>query len=277
MFNITNALYLLKFIFLGFVQGFTEPIPVSSSGHVVIIKDVFGIITPGLSFEIIVNFGSLLAVVMVYRKNIYTLLKETSAYLVKRDAKYVESFTYSCMLFVSTLLTGVIGLVVEPFISKQLTTPFFVGVALLVTALFIWIIHDLYGNKQDDAITWKDACIIGLAQSLALIPGISRSGATVVCAMLLGLKRDTALRYSFLLYIPVSAGITLLSFRDIVQDPTFMPNLIPYIVAFLTAMVTTYYALRWFIHVMQKGKLIIFTYYCLIVGTAVIIHQLIMN
>jgi len=159
-----------------------------------------------------------------------------------------------------------IGLSLEQFISDELIKPVFVGIALLITAFFVWLIRNLYGTKENEQVTMRDAIIIGMAQACALIPGISRSGTTIVAAMLLGLKRETALRYSFLLYIPISIGITLMSFGDIVQDPIFKENFIPYVVAFLTAIITTYFALKWFMNVMIKGKLIIFTYYCLIVG-----------
>lgn len=270
----TELFLLLKFILLGFVQGFTEPIPISSSGHVVLVKDLFGIYTTGLSFEIIVNFGSLIAIIAVYWKDITILIKENIAFLFKQQKQYANSFRLTVYILIATAITGIVGLTVEQFISEELTKPIFVGIALLITAFFVWLIRNLHGKKSDLEITLKDAVIIGLAQSCALIPGISRSGATIVAAMLLGLKRETALRFSFLLFIPVTVGINILSYDEIVNDPLFSANLIPYIIAFITAMITTYFALKWFMNVMVKGKLIIFTYYCLVVGTGVIIYQL---
>src|SRR5690606_34936042 len=103
-----------------------------------------------------------------------------------------------------------------------------VGVTLLITGVALWIIRNLRGNKNDGEITMKDAIIVGLAQSIALIPGVSRSGSTIVAAMLLGMKQETALRFSFLLYIPVSLGVTILSVGDIVNDPNFDVLMIPY-------------------------------------------------
>lgn len=269
-----NVLYLLKFIFLGFVQGFTEPIPISSSGHVIIIRDLFNISTTGLSFEIIVNFGSLIAIIVVYRKDLITLIKESCLYLIRREQNYFNSFKLSLLLLLTTMITGILGLTIENFISDELTKPIYIGVCLLITAFFVWLIRNLDGEKAEQDITIKDAIIIGLAQTLALIPGISRSGATIVTALLLGLKRETALRFSFLLFIPVTVGINILSYDDILNDPLFATNFIPYLLAFITATITTYFALKWFINVMIKGRLIIFTYYCLIVGTAVIVYQL---
>lgn len=275
--NGADLILLIKFILLGFVQGFTEPIPISSSGHVILIKDLFGIYTTGLSFEIIVNFGSLLAIMTVYRNDLIVLIKENIAFLFKGEKQYAHSFRFTLYLLLATMITGVLGLTIEQFISEELTKPLFVGISLLVTAFFVWLIRNLQGTKSDIDITMKDAIIIGLAQTCALIPGISRSGATIVAAMLIGLKRETALRFSFLLFIPVTIGVNVLSYKDIVNDPLFSANFIPYTLAFITSIITTYFALKWFIDVMKKGKLIIFTYYCLVVGTAVVIYQLFFN
>jgi len=275
LFHITEMIYLLKFILLGLVQGFTEPLPISSSGHIVILKDLFGIFLPGLSFEIIVHFGSLIAIIAIYWKDLFLLLKESTAFITTRDETYFQSFRFSLYLLTATFITGVIGLTLEQFISEELTKPIFTGIALLITGYFVWLIRNLHGQKADKDLTIKDAIIIGLAQACALIPGISRSGATIVAAMLIGMKRDTALRFSFLLFIPITIGINILSINDIVRDPQFIPNMIPYTIAFLTSIIATYFALKWFIDVMIKGKLIIFSIYCFIVGSAVVVYQLI--
>lgn len=266
--------FLLKFIFLGFIQGFTEPIPISSSGHLIILKDMLGIETTGLSFEIIVHFGSLLAIIFVYKKDILDLIKESIHFILKRDQTYYPSFLFSLYLLISTAITGIIGLTVEHFISEQLTKPLYVGFAFIITSGFIWLIRNMHGNKSDKDITMKDAIIIGLAQATSLIPGISRSGATVVAAMLLGLKRVTALRFSFLLFIPVSIGINILSLQDLMSDPNINTLLIPYTLALITSLIATYYALRWFIRIMMTGRLKLFSYYCFTLGIIVIAYQL---
>lgn len=271
--NLPDLIYLLKFVLLGFVQGFTEPLPISSSGHIVIFRDILGIHTTGLSFEIIVHFASLIAIIMVYWKDIVTLFTEGMKFVLRREAKYAGSFRIIVYLLIATFITGVIGLFVEDYVSEELATPFYAGIALLVTGVFVWIIRNLEGHKSDEEITLKDTIIIGLAQTCALIPGISRSGATVVAAMLLGLKRETALRFSFLLAIPVILGVNVLSIKDIAEDHLLHVNLIPYIVAFIVTLLATYFALKWFINVMARGKLVIFSIYCFIVGTGVIIHQ----
>lgn len=140
---------------------------------------------------------------------------------------------------------------------------------LIFTGIALWVIRNLKGYKDDTEITLKDAIIIGLAQSLALTPGISRSGATVVAAMLVGLKRDSALRFSFLMYIPVSVGTTIFAVDDLVGNPEISSQFILYIIALLAAIVSSYFALLFFINVMKSGNLKYFAYYCLIVGVLV--------
>lgn len=269
-----NIFILVKFILLGLLQGFTEPLPISSSGHLVIMRDLFKIHTSGLSFEIIVHFGSLIAIIIVYFQDIKLLLKNSCLFILKRDKTYYYSFKFLMLLLITTLITGIIGLSIEQFVSESLAKPLFIGIAFLITSFFIWKIRHFQGHKSEVDITIKDAIIIGLAQSVALIPGISRSGATIIAAMFLGMKRITALRFSFLLFIPVSIGINILSLKSIISDPEINRYAIPYTVAFLAALIATFYALKWFIHVMEKGRLHIFSYYCFALGTIVILFQL---
>ncbi|MGM8212661.1 undecaprenyl-diphosphate phosphatase [Virgibacillus sp. W0430] len=267
----SELLLLLKYIFLGFVQGFTEPIPISSSGHLVILRELFGINIHGLSFEILVNFGSLIAVFLVYRKDIIRLTVNGIRYILKRDAHAKSDFHFIMYLVIATIPTGIIGLLLEDYISSRLSAAIFVGFTLLITGAALWIIRNLRGRKSDGDLNVKDALIVGLAQSVALIPGISRSGATIVASMLVGMKQETALRFSFLLYIPVSLGVTILSIEDIVKDPNFSALAIPYLLAFIATIIATFYSLKWFMHIMANGNLKYFSYYCFIVGILVIL------
>lgn len=268
---ISELILLLKYIFLGFVQGFTEPIPISSSGHLVIFREMFNINIHGLSFEIFVNFGSLIAVFLVYRQDILRLINNGYRYIIKKDVQAREDFNFIIYLVIATIPTGIIGLLFEDMISNVFSAAIFVGFTLLLTGVALWIIRNLQGKKSDGDLSVRDAVIVGLAQSIALIPGISRSGATIVAAMLLGMKQETALRFSFLLYIPVSLGVTILSAKDIYNDPNFNTLAIPYLLAFITTVIATFYSLKWFMHIMKTGNLKYFAYYCFIVGTLVVI------
>ncbi|HLR22445.1 MAG TPA: undecaprenyl-diphosphate phosphatase [Pseudogracilibacillus sp.] len=270
-----NSLFLLiKFIILGVIQGFTEPLPISSSGHLVLLRHFFNVETYGLTFEIIVHFGSLLAVIMVYRRDLITLVKESFLYLQKRENKYATSFRFSSYLLLATLMTGVLGLLLENFISDTLSKVLYIGIAFLITSFFIWLIQHQHGHKTAIDMKWTDAVIIGLCQTLALIPGISRSGTTIVAGMLLGLNRETTLRFSFLLFIPVGFGINIMSIKDVYFAVSAEQMWIPYMIAFLAAMIATYYALKAFIHIMMRGKLVLFSTYCFVIGLFIILSQI---
>jgi len=262
---------LIKYLILGVIQGVTEPIPISSSGHLVIFRDLFGVVAEGLSFEILVNFGSLIAVMAVYRKDIMRLIQNGLLYIIKREEAAKEDFQFILFLVIATIPTGILGLLFEDVISNSLSVAGTVGYTLLLTGVALWIIRNLRGRKNDGDLTMKDAVIVGLAQAVALVPGVSRSGATIVAAMLLGMKQETALRFSFLLYIPVSLGVTVLSVSDIVNDPNFDALMIPYAIAFMASVIATFFALKWFINVMRRGNLKYFAYYCFIVGFLVIL------
>lgn len=269
--SISDLWILIKFLVLGAIQGFTEPIPISSSGHIVIFKKIFGVNIEGLSFEILVNFASLIAVLIIYRQDILRLAAGFLRYIFTRNKADKSNFRFVLFLALATIPTGVFGILLEDYISARLAGVTIVGVTLLITGVALWTIRNLRGRKNDGDLKAKDAIIIGLAQTIALIPGISRSGATIVAAMLLGMKQETALRFSFLLYIPVSLGVTILSAKDIVNDPNFSILAIPYAIAFAASLIASYFALRWFMNVMAKGNLKYFSYYCFIAGILVII------
>ncbi|SFL37022.1 undecaprenyl-diphosphatase [Gracilibacillus orientalis] len=262
-----DILTLIKYLFLGLVQGFTEPIPISSSGHLLLLQDIFNVGIENLSFEVLVNFGSLIAVLMIYWKDIVHIAKNGINYIITKDKTYHNDFMFIIYLVVATIPAAVIGLLFEDYIEATFVgRAKMVGITLIVTGIALWIIRNLRGNKNDGALTMKDAIIVGLAQSVALLPGISRSGATIVAAMLLGMKQETALRFSFLLFIPVSVGTMILSVDEVVNDPNFNTLWIPYMIAFIAAIIATYYSLRWFMNVMVKGNLKYFAFYCFIVG-----------
>ena len=258
---------LVKYALLGLLQGFTEPIPISSSGHLVIAQELFGLEIKGLSFEILMNFASLLAVLLVYRSDLIRLTSNGINYMVSRDEHSKSDFMFIVYLIIGTIPAAILGLLFEDFIGEQLKGIKIVGATLIITGIALWLIRNLRGSKGDAALNLKDAIIVGLAQAVALIPGISRSGATIVAAMGIGMKQETALRFSFLLFIPVSVGSMVFSIGDL----QFGDLLIPYIIAFLLSLTASYFSLKWFMNIMARGNLIYFAIYCFIVGALVLI------
>jgi len=257
---------LLKYFVLGLVQGFTEPIPVSSSGHLIIAQRLMGMEQRGLTFEILTNTASLIAIVYIYRQDIWRLIKGFVQYIRTRDTQYKSDFLFAFFIIVGTIPAGIIGVLFKDQIEAVFADIRTVAVALLVTGVALWLIRNLRGRKLEGDLSFKDALIVGLAQAVALIPGISRSGSTVIASIAVGMKQDTALRFAFMLYIPVSLGGLILGVSDFANDPELGSLAIPYLIAFLTTLIVTYYSMRWFMGIMARGSLKYFSYYCFVAG-----------
>lgn len=264
---------LFTYIFLGLLQGVTEPIPVSSSGHLVIARELLGIEASGLSFEIFLNTASLIAILFVYRKDIIEIFINVMRFLFKgaRDKDATTDMKYTMMLIIATIPVGVLGILLKDFIGDNVSIVF-VGLMLLVTGVALWIIKNQRGKKRDGQLNVKDAIIVGIAQCIALVPGISRSGATLVGAIGVGLNTKDALRFVFLLYIPVSLGTALISIEDIFLDPNLQTYGLGYLASFIVCIIATYFGVKMLQGVMQRGNLAIFSYYCFAVGTFSILY-----
>ena len=149
-----NLVELIKYIVLGIVQGFTEPIPVSSSGHLAIFKKLINSnVFNDLNFEIVVNFGSLIAIILFFRKDIIKLIKEFFLYIKTKEKKYLNSFKYCLLIVIGTIPAGILGLIFKDAISSLSENIKIIGGALIVTSLFLFIIKDFKGKKDDNEIT----------------------------------------------------------------------------------------------------------------------------
>ncbi len=267
---------LLKFIFLGFIQGFTEPIPVSSSGHLLIFQKLLSGNNLDIDFGLLAtltNFGSLVAIILIFKKDIINLFKGFFGYLGSKKKEYYSDYKYCWLIVLGTIPAGIMGIVVTKLglFDKLEENVKFVGVTLLITAVFLFLIRNLKGKKNKNDITIKDSIIVGLFQVVALIPGISRSGATIVGGMTRNFNRETAFNFSFILYIPISIATTILGISDLLSSNLSFESWIYYICATIVAFIFTYLGTKWFKKLVKEGKLIYFVIYCLIVGLSVII------
>lgn len=257
---------LLKYLILGIIQGFTEPLPISSSGHLRIFKSILNSeVLSDMNFEIVVNFGSLVAILILYRKEIVNIIKDFFCYIKTKEEKYEVNYKYAWLIVVGTIPAALLGLFVKDFIEEHFTTKL-VGLMLIITSILLFMIKDIKGKKEKQDMTVLDALKIGLFQVVALLPGISRSGSTVVGGMKSNLTRETALNYSFMLYIPISVASMVLGISDLLSSGALNELFIPYLVSMIAAGIVTYYAAKLFIDIMKKGKLIYFSIYCFIVG-----------
>lgn len=270
-----NIVDLLKFLFLGFVQGITEPIPVSSSGHLLIFQALINGLD-SIDYGILAtltNFGSLCAIIVIFKNRLIELIKSFFSYLKSKDKKYCSDYKYCWYVVIATIPAGIVGLIVEKlgifdFLEENVK---FVGLTLLITAIFLFVIKDFKGIKSSKDITLKDAIVIGLFQVCALLPGISRSGSTIVGGMFRSLKREVAFDFSFILYIPISLATMILGVKDLFEANLTGIQIFYYLVATVMAFIFTYIGTKWFRNIVKNGKLIYFVVYCIIVGSLIII------
>ena len=265
---------LITYIILGIIQGITEPIPVSSSGHIFLFKNIFNTtIFDSLNFEIVSNFGSFIAIFIIFWKDIKELVTAFFSYIFKKKTRpnNLKKFKYCLYVILSTIPVGITG-----FIFKDKLESWYsingLAIAFLITALALFIVRNMKGSKGDYDITIKDAIIIGLFQAVTIIPGISRSGTVLVACLLCGLKRDTALKYTFILYFPVSVATMLLGVSDLITTNEVESMLIPYLAGMIAAGIVTFFSYKWLSNWVKNGKLWKFSLYCVLLAIFIFIY-----
>ncbi len=267
-------LAILLACFLGFVQGVTEFLPVSSSGHLVMFQQLLGAESLGLAdhvaFDLVLHIGTLVPVLLFYRgdiRSVFSDLNGTGPFLQRPGVRL------AAWVVLGTIPTGIIGVALKDVFEQLFTNITSVGVALLVTGTVLYQTGKMPKGERDIAeMTWKDALIIGLAQGIAITPGISRSGSTIAVAMLLGLRRDLAARFSFLLSVPAILGAFVLKSRDL--DLSANDDLVPLLVGFAIAAGTGWGALVFLVRLVKAGDFSRFSYYLWPVGTLALLWGL---
>lgn len=264
---------LIKYIFLGIIQGVTEALPISSSGHLLIFKNLLKVDADFDTLAIITNFGSLLAIMIVFRKDIIRLIKNCFLYLFKDDKKAKHDFRYVVLLIIACIPAGLIGLIVSKLdlLNSIDNNVKIVGISLIITSIMLFVIRNFDGKKLDKDLKPIDALKVGLFQIAGIFPGISRSGATITGSMCDGIERDAAFKFSFLLYIPMSLAATLLEVKDLIGTDISSTLLGYYIISTIFAFIFTLLVIKWFRKLVNEGKIGYFSIYCLIVGILVII------
>lgn len=258
----------LKYVLLGLVQGITEPLPISSSGHMVIFEQIIGINIADLNFKIIVNFGSLLAICFFYRDTIKELAVGTWKYIFKQSKEHKTQFLYVLLVVVATIPTGIIGLLIKDVVDAHLSSILIVGLNLMVTGTLLMIIHFASKKTTREKVTIWDAIWMGLFQAIALLPGISRSGSTSSIGVIRKLNLQDALRFSFMMYIPASLASLFLSLLDIQFNQIFI---LGYLGAFVVSLLGTFFAIKFFFKMVKKDNLIYFSFYTLTIGAIVLV------
>jgi len=265
----------LQAIILGIVQGLTEFLPVSSSGHLVIIQHLFGLKGPELFFDICVHLGTLLAVIIVFRQEIRELMRSLGhlVWLIfVEDAHFENLFENSefkmlLLVFFGFFPTALLGVVFHEIGQQLFSSVLIVGLMLIITGGLLWLTRRVTGAGGGlESFSIRTALTIGLVQGLAIMPGISRSGSTIALGLFLGLNRELSARYSFMLAIPAILGAGILSLHGFAADPN-----VDYKIALIGAAVSFvvgYFALVSLLHLVKKAKLYLFAPYCWAMGIA---------
>lgn len=261
----------LEGIFLGFIQGFTEFLPISSSGHLVLATKWMQIETPGITFEVLANFASLIAILFYTRKDIFEITVQTLRHVRRPSDQTRISFKMALLVVIGSVPAAVLGFLFEDLINDKLHGVKTTAVMLIVTGIFLFFVRYMKGWKGPERIKKRDGWVIGLAQALALIPGVSRSGSTVVAGMFLGLKRETAIRYSFLLSIPVGFGTMLFKLDEVIGHSAVLEHGLAYGVMFVMTIAATWAGIKLFVGALLSHKLIYFALYCWIVGGLILL------
>ncbi len=254
------------YIILGIIQGITEPIPISSSGHLVLAKSLFNLDTSDPTLEILLHLGSLVAILVFYWTDVKNLIVLGLGYIFKPSEVKFEYFKYGLYLVVATIPAGLVGLLFRNNISAIMISPKAVGITLIYTACILWFASKAKVRQTNEKFTFKHALLVGIFQAIALLPGVSRSGSTTGSAMILGFDSQFSMRFSFLLFIPIAVLVMIMGLPDILANPVFLANSFAYIVATIVSGLVTFAALHIFKIVLRKKKLHYFALYCLIIG-----------
>jgi len=262
-----------KAIVLGVVQGLTEFLPVSSSGHLVIFQNLFNLKEPEVLFDVSVHMGTLIAVIIFFRKDLHFMISSVFRFfhdtLKKRvpiaDTLQDNDLKLVLLIILGTIPTAILGLLFHKIVDRIFSSVVLVGLMLIVTGtLLIITVRLKEESKSIQHFSIKDALIIGLMQGISILPGISRSGSTIAVGLFLGLEREISARFSFLLSIPAIIGATILEFKDISTYPSAQINSM--LIGAFTSCLVGYCALGSLLFIVKKGRLHYFAPYCFAAG-----------
>jgi undecaprenyl-diphosphatase len=267
----------LEAVLLGMIQGLTEFLPVSSSGHLVVFQNLLGFREPELLLDSSLHLGTLAAVCLYFRVDLKEMVRDSWGFLKRwsgrevrfQDIKKTPYAGLALAVVVGTLPTALIGILFRSSIEKLFGSMSFAGVMLLCTGAILlfsrWISHERTGVKAPGIMS---ALLVGTAQGIAILPGISRSGTTIVCGMACGLSRELAARFSFVLSIPAIMGALVLQWSAVGSERV---GLLPLIMGFAAAAVVGMLALKCLMALVRRGNLFYFAPYCLLLGLLIIL------
>jgi len=265
-------LNLLESIILAIVQGLTEFLPISSSAHLLMVPWLFGWQAPPFVFDTSLHLGTLVAILIYFRKDLINLFFSFFRVLKTRNLKNDQDGKLAVGIFIGTIPAGLVGLFFEDTIEAKFHSPYVIGVTLILLGIILWLV-DKKSKKEKglDKIGIKEAVLIGCAQALALIPGTSRSGITMTAALLGNFDRETSARFSFLLATPITLAAGLYKLKDLLEIPMTQDIIINFTVGFIVSAISGYLCIKYLIKFLQKNSFAIFAIYRIIIGLILLI------
>ena len=263
---------------LGLVQGLTEFLPVSSSGHLAIFGRLLGIEEPDVAFAVLLHLATLISVSFIYYRDIIELAREFFGMIFDLfRGKFNIRSPYRkllILLIVATIPAAILGLLLNDWFDALMANLLLVGCMLILTCLLMFLVDRLPNGKKDEKTTtvW-DALLVGIAQAFALMPGLSRSGSTITSGHMRGFNKKFAVRFSFLMSIPTILGAVLLEGYDAIKTGAFSVELMPAIVGFITAALVGIIAIKFLIKLLNQKKFYYFGIYCAVAGVvSIVLH-----
>lgn len=244
----------------GIVQGITEFFPISSSGHLALLHNILGLKQEMLTFDVFLHFGTVLSVIVFFRKDILQMFQ--------KDTRLLK------LIIIASIPTFIIGLVFKDIVESFLSSPKVIGISLIATGVFllavsIWAIYwKIVGRPKPLGV--KNSILIGIAQGVSVLPGVSRSGTTIGMGLIAGLGENEALRFSFLLSIPAILGANLLKVRQIYGN-LISSDTVVFLAGSIAAAITGFLVIKALFAILRKNLLFLFGIYCILIGAAVVI------
>lgn len=253
---------IIQALVLGLLQGVTEFLPISSSGHLVLVPWLLGWDPSSLTFDTTVHLGTLLAVVIYFRQDIGRIVLGTLRTL--RDRSLQDSYgKLGWLVIIGAIPAALFGLLLGNLFEQLFGTPILVSVSLLVTGLILFLGERMFRRvRVFESLTWKDGLLIGLAQAVAIAPGISRSGSTIAAGLALGVQREAAARFSFLIALPVTFGAWVFKLKGTIEIGISRAEVATLLMGFLVAAISGYACIRFLLSHLRRRSLYLFVAYC---------------
>jgi len=259
---------LIQILVLAALQGLTEFLPISSSAHLILVPKLSGWPDQGLAFDVAVHIGTLTAVVWYFRKEVMSMTRDWFASASKRERVGESNLAWAVLW--GTVPVGLAGLLLQDLVESELRSPIVIAAATLMFGLLLWI-SDVWGKRvrNEHTLHWKDVIVIGMAQAIALIPGTSRSGITMTAGLMMGLTREAAARFSFLLSIPVIVLAGGLKVVDLINAPEPV-QWSALLAGVAVSAITAYFCIHYFLKLLERMGMLPFVIYRLVLGVALL-------